>query len=183
MSSCVLKHLEFLSETGVFETENRMAERCRPGAKVRHDAAGVARACRGKENRERGRAETLPEEKAGLRGGKRGMRRAESACVGRKGVIIFCLLACLLAWRLSVSHFGRRRIRCIAPLFSDSDKDGPPVDCGAVVRNRAVRFYITSNTSMPSKSKPCFSVSPVSFASCRRLLRLAPSAFKIGQAS
>ncbi|HFC6699588.1 TPA: hypothetical protein ACFN62_001421 [Neisseria meningitidis] len=80
-----------------------MAERCRPGAKVRHDAAGVARACRGKENRERGRAETLPEEKAGLRGGKRGMRRAESACVGRKGVIIFCLLA----WRLSVSHFGR----------------------------------------------------------------------------
>ncbi|HHX5406930.1 TPA: hypothetical protein ACXH4T_002158, partial [Neisseria meningitidis] len=65
-----------------------MAERCRPGAKVRHDAAGVARACRGKENRERGRAETLPEEKAGLRGGKRGMRRAESACVGRKGVII-----------------------------------------------------------------------------------------------
>ncbi|HGO7003706.1 TPA: hypothetical protein ACLAMF_001307 [Neisseria meningitidis] len=88
-----------------------MAERCRPGAKVRHDAAGVARACRGKENRERGRAETLPEEKAGLRGGKRGMRRAESACVGRKGVIIFCLLACLLAWllawRLFVSHFGR----------------------------------------------------------------------------
>ncbi|WP_153559614.1 hypothetical protein [Neisseria meningitidis] len=62
-----------------------MAERCRPGAKVRHDAAGGARG-RGKENRERGRAETLPEEKAGLRGGKRGMRRAESACVGRKGV-------------------------------------------------------------------------------------------------
>ncbi|HGG7330409.1 TPA: hypothetical protein ACJJBT_001607, partial [Neisseria meningitidis] len=105
MSSCVLKHLEFLSETGVFETENRMAERCRPGAKVRHDAAGVARACRGKENRERGRAETLPEEKAGLRGGKRGMRRAESACVGRKGVIIFCLLACLLACLLGVCLF------------------------------------------------------------------------------
>lgn len=156
-----------------------MAERCRPGAKVRHGAAGGAHACRGKENREKRRAETLPEEKADLRGGKRGMRRAESACVGRKGVIIFCLLA----WRLSVSHFGRRRIRCIAPLFSDSDKDGPPVDCGAVVRNRAVRFYITSNTSMPSKSKPCFSVSPVSFASCRRLLRLAPSALSIGQAS
>ncbi len=180
MSSCVLKHLEFLSETGVFETENRMAERCRPGAKVRHDAAGVARACRGKENRERGRAETLPEEKAGLRGGKRGMRRAESACVGRKGVIIFCLLACLLACLAFVcfAFWEGRRIRCIAPLFSDSDKDGE-----AVVRNRAVRFYITSNTSMPSKSKPCFSVSPVSFASCRRLLRLAPSALSIGQAS
>lgn len=176
MSSCVLKHLEFLSETGVFETENRMAERCRPGAKVRHDAAGVARACRGKENRERGRAETLPEEKAGLRGGKRGMRRAESACVGRKGVIIFCLLACLAF--VCFAFWEGRRIRCIAPLFSDSDKDGE-----AVVRNRAVRFYITSNTSMPSKSKPCFSVSPVSFASCRRLLRLAPSALSIGQAS
>ncbi|HFC6892221.1 TPA: hypothetical protein ACFOBW_001135 [Neisseria meningitidis] len=84
-----------------------MAERCRPGAKVRHGAAGGAHACRGKENREKRRAETLPEEKADLRGGKRGMRRAESACVGRKGVIIFCLLACLLAWRLFVSHFGR----------------------------------------------------------------------------
>ncbi len=161
-----------------------MTDRCRPGAKVRHGAAGVARACRGKENRERGRAETLPEEKAGLSGGKRGMRRAESACVGRKGVIIFCLLACLLAWRLSVSHFGKDGGYGVSRrFFSDSDEDAPPVDCGAVVRNRAVRFYITSNTSMPSKSKPCFSVSPVSFASCRRLLQLAPSAFKIGQAS
>ncbi len=157
-----------------------MAERCCPGAKVRHGAAGGAHACRGKENRERGRAETLPEEKAGLRGGKRGMRRAESAYVGRKGVIIFCLLACLLACLAFVcfAFWEGRRIRCIAPLFSDSDKDG-----GAVVRNRAVRFYITSNTSMPSKSKPCFSVSPVSFASCRRLLRVAPSDFRIGQAS
>lgn len=157
-----------------------MAERCRPGAKVRHGAAGGAHACRGKENREKRRAETLPEEKADLRGGKRGMRRAESACVGRKGVIIFCLLACLLACLAFVcfAFWEGRRIRCIAPLFSDSDKDGE-----AVVRNRAVRFYITSNTSMPSKSKPCFSVSPVSFASCRRLLRLAPSALSIGQAS
>ncbi len=157
-----------------------MAERCRPGAKVQHSAAGGAHACRGKENREKRRAETLPEEKAGLRGGKRGMRRAESACVGRKGVIIFCLLACLLACLAFVcfAFWEGRRIRCIAPLFSDSDKDGE-----AVVRNRAVRFYITSNTSMPSKSKPCFSVSPVSFASCRRLLRLAPSALSIGQAS
>nr|WP_308446932.1 hypothetical protein [Neisseria viridiae] len=84
-----------------------MTDRCRPGAKVQHSAAGGAHACRGKENREKRRAETLPEEKADLRGGKRGMRRAESACVGRKGVIIFCLLACLLAWRLSVSHFGK----------------------------------------------------------------------------
>ncbi len=157
-----------------------MAERCRPGAKVRHGAAGGAHACRGKENREKRRAETLPEEKADLRGGKRGMRRAESACVGRKGVIIFCLLACLLACLAFVcfAFWEGRRIRCIAPLFSDSDKDGE-----AVVRNRAVRFYITSNTSMPSKSKPCFSVSPVSFASCRRLLRLALSALSIGQAS
>ncbi len=157
-----------------------MTDRCRPGAKVWHGVAGGAHACRGKENRERRRAETLPEEKAGLRGGKRGMRRAESACVGRKGVIIFCLLACLLACLAFVcfAFWEGRRIRCIAPLFSDSDKDGE-----AVVRNRAVRFYITSNTSMPSKSKPCFSVSPVSFASCRRLLRLAPSALSIGQAS
>lgn len=158
-----------------------MAERCRPGAKVRHGAAGGAHACRGKENREKRRAETLPEEKADLRGGKRGMRRAESACVGRKGVIIFCLLACLAF--VCFAFWEGRRIRCIAPLFSDSDEDDPPVDCGAVVRNRAVRFYITSNTSMPSKSKPCFSVSPVSFASCRRLLRVAPSDFRIGQAS
>ncbi len=157
-----------------------MTDRCRPGAKVWHGVAGGAHACRGKENREKRRAETLPEEKAGLRGGKRGMRRAESACVGRKGVIIFCLLACLLACLAFVcfAFWEGRRIRCIAPLFSDSDKDGE-----AVVRNRAVRFYITSNTSMPSKSKPCFSVSPVSFASCRRLLRLAPSALSIGQAS
>lgn len=156
-----------------------MTDRCRPGAKVWHGVAGGAHACRGKENREKRRAETLPEEKAGLRGGKRGMRRAESACVGRKGVIIF-LLACLLACLAFVcfAFWEGRRIRCIAPLFSDSDKDGE-----AVVRNRAVRFYITSNTSMPSKSKPCFSVSPVSFASCRRLLRLAPSALSIGQAS
>ncbi|HFC6711311.1 TPA: hypothetical protein ACLAWW_001328 [Neisseria meningitidis] len=87
-----------------------MAERCRPGAKMRHGAAGGAHACRGKENRERRWAETLPEEKAGLRGGKRGMRRAESACVGSKGgynFLLACLLACLLAWRLFVSHFGR----------------------------------------------------------------------------
>ncbi len=156
-----------------------MAERCRPGAKMRHGAAGGAHACRGKENRERRWAETLPEEKAGLRGGKRGMRRAESACVGSKGGYNF-LLACLLACLAFVcfAFWEGRRIRCIAPLFSDSDKDG-----GAVVRNRAVRFYITSNTSMPSKSKPCFSVSPVSFASCRRLLRLALSALSIGQAS
>ena len=82
-----------------------MTDRCRPGAKMRHGAAGVARACRGKENREKRRAETLPEEKADLRGGKRGMRRAESACVGRKGVIIFCLLACLLACLLGVCLF------------------------------------------------------------------------------
>lgn len=130
-----------------------------------------AHACRGKENRERRRAETLPEEKAGLRGGKRGMCRAESVCAGRKGAIIFaCLLACLAF--VCFAFWERRRIRCIAPLFSDSDEDGGR--CGV---------YITSNTSMPSKSKPCFSVLPVSFASCRRLLRLAPSAFKIGQAS
>lgn len=142
-----------------------------------------AHACRGKENRERRRAETLPEEKAGLRGGKRGMCRAESVCAGRKGAIIFaCLLACLLGVCL-FRILGGAADTVYRAAFSDSDEDGPPVDCRAVVRNRAVRFYITSNTSMPSKSKPCFSVLPVSFASCRRLLRLAPSAFKIGQAS
>ncbi|AHW76200.1 hypothetical protein NMA510612_1917 [Neisseria meningitidis] len=41
----MLKHLQFLSETGVFKTENRMTDRCRPSAKVRHGAAGGAHAC------------------------------------------------------------------------------------------------------------------------------------------
>ncbi len=69
MSSCVLKHLEFLSETGVFETENRMAERCRRARKCGTMRQG-SRARVGERKTGKGRAETLPEEKAGLRAEK-----------------------------------------------------------------------------------------------------------------